>query len=111
MVALEKDVYLYYKLNMFPNVCGMSQLKKCDLLSQGSVGLVPDFSVHPPVGHVCSERVSPLLPQNLLDQTGTGHVHYRHRTERRLPQGAVDLFVLDLIMGVVYWVNTESSMC
>lgn len=60
------------------------------------MGLVPELSVAPPVGHVRPDRVSPLLPQHLLYQIGTGHVHHHQRSVLRLPQRAVDLAVLDL---------------
>lgn len=67
-----------------------------DSLGQRAVGLVPQFSVAPPVGHVCSERVPPLLPQNLFYQLGAGHVHHNQRAVRRFPQMPVDLAVLNL---------------
>lgn len=65
-------------------------------LCQRSLGLVPELSVCPPVGHVGAERVPALLPEHLLYQLGAGHVHHHQRAVRRLPQGAVDLAVLDL---------------
>lgn len=60
------------------------------------MGLVPELSVVPPVGHVCPDWVFTLLPQHLFYQVGTGHIHHDQRAVFGLPQGAVYLAVLDL---------------
>lgn len=42
------------------------------------MGLVLELSVPPPVRHVCSHWVSPLLPEHVLYQISVGHVHHDH---------------------------------
>lgn len=78
---------------------------------KGSVGLVPELSVAPPVGHVRPDRMSPLLPQNLFYQVGTGHIHHNHRPVFRLPDGTIDFLVFNLRANkenywVICWVIT-----
>lgn len=77
-------------------LCAMHVYGQYDSLCQRSMGLVPELSVGPPVGHVCPDWVPPLLPQNLLYQLSAGHVHHNQGAVLRFPQSAVDPAVLDL---------------
>lgn len=80
------------------------------LLCQRSMGLAPELSVSPPVGHVCPDRVPPLLPEHLLYQLSAGHIHHDHRAVLWLPQRTVDLAVLDLWANSVReWVTRRVS--
>lgn len=59
--------------------------------------MVPQLPVPSPVGHVSADRVPSLLPQHLLDQFGTGHIHNHQWAILRLPQGAIDFAVFNLM--------------
>lgn len=60
------------------------------------MGLVPERPVPPPVGHVCPDGVSALLPEHLLYQVGAGYVHHHHGAVLGLPERPVDLAVFHL---------------
>lgn len=97
-----KHVYVWICV-VFHDRCARSALgliavhiwRRC-LLRQGSMGLVPELTVPPPVGHVCPYGVFPLLPEDLLYQVSTGYVNHDHGAILGLPKRPVDLIVFHL---------------
>ena len=72
-------------------------LPGCHSLCEGAVGMVTQLPVASPVGHVSTDGEPPLLPQHLLNQFSTGHIHNHQRSVFRLPQGTIYLAVFNLM--------------
>jgi len=70
--------------------------QSCYSLCEGSIGMIPEFPVASPVGHVSADGMATLLPQNLFYEVCTGHINNNQWSIFGLPKWAVDFAVLYL---------------